>query len=52
MPLHARDAGATLVIVNLTPTPFDDGADVVIRGKAGEVMSTVLAEVCALTQRA
>lgn len=52
VPLHARDAGATLVIVNLTPTPYDDGADVVIRGKAGEVMSTVLAEVCALTQRA
>ncbi|MGH7279512.1 MAG: Sir2 family NAD-dependent protein deacetylase [Candidatus Rokuibacteriota bacterium] len=43
LPLHARQAGATLVIVNLTPTPHDVEADLVIRGKAGDVMSAVLA---------
>jgi len=50
MPLYARDAGATLCIVNLTPTPYDDGADVVIRGKAGEVMARVPHEVRTLTR--
>ena len=50
VPLYAKDAGATLVIVNLTPTPYDDGADVVIRGKAGEVMARVPPEVRALTR--
>ena len=45
MPMHARHAGATLVIVNLTPTPYDDQAELVIRGKAGEVMTAVTADV-------
>jgi NAD-dependent deacetylase len=45
IPTYARDAGARLAIVNLTPTPFDDYAEVVIRGRAGEVMSKVLEEV-------
>ena len=52
VPLHAKEGGATLVIVNLTPTPCDDAADVVIRGKAGEVMASVLDEVRALTRQA
>jgi len=42
IPTYAREAGATLAIVNLTPTPFDQHAEVVIRGKAGEVMSKVM----------
>lgn len=42
MPAHARHAGATLVIVNLTPTPYDAHAAVVVPGKAGEVMDAVL----------
>jgi NAD-dependent deacetylase len=43
MPAHAKAAGATLVIVNLTPTPSDAQAAVVIAGKAGPVMDAVLA---------
>ena len=42
MPVHAKQAGATLVIVNLAPTPLDARADLVICGKAGEVMAAVL----------
>ncbi len=42
MPVHAKHAGATLVIVNLAPTPLDARADLVIRGKAGEIMAAVL----------
>jgi NAD-dependent deacetylase len=45
IPTYAREAGATLAIVNLTPTPFDHYAEVVIRGKAGETMSKVMEEV-------
>ena len=42
MPLYAKEAGARLVIVNLASTPYDDWADLLIRGKAGEVLSEVL----------
>jgi NAD-dependent deacetylase len=42
MPVHAKHSGATLVIVNLAPTPLDERADLVIRGKAGEVMAAML----------
>jgi NAD-dependent SIR2 family protein deacetylase len=42
MPLHARDAGATLAIVNLEPTPQDHRADLVIRARAGDVMAEVV----------
>jgi NAD-dependent deacetylase len=38
LPVHAFDAGARLVIVNDEPTPFDKLADVVVRGRAGEVL--------------
>ncbi|MBI3454498.1 MAG: Sir2 family NAD-dependent protein deacetylase [Candidatus Rokubacteria bacterium] len=37
MPLYAREVGARLIIVNLTPTSLDHLADVVIPGRAGEV---------------
>ena len=40
----ARQAGATLVVINLTPTSLDSQADLVIRGKAGDVMSAVVME--------
>jgi NAD-dependent deacetylase len=43
VPWHAKEAGATLVIVNLAPTPLDARADLVIRGRAGPIMSAVLA---------
>jgi NAD-dependent deacetylase len=45
IPTYAGEAGATLAIVNLTPTPFDHYAEVVIRGKAGEIMSRVMEKV-------
>lgn len=38
VPLAAHEAGAPLVIVNAEPTPFDALAEVVIRGRAGEVL--------------
>jgi NAD-dependent deacetylase len=45
IPTYAAEAGAKLAIVNLTPTPFDQYATVVIRGKAGEIMSKVTEKV-------
>ena len=45
MPLYAKQSGARLVIINLTPTPADKIADVVIHASAGEVMGRILAEV-------
>ncbi len=42
MPLYAKEAGARLVIVNLTPTHLDHLADIVIPGKAGEVMGRLI----------
>ena len=42
MPVYASHGGARLVIINLTPTPYDTEADLVIHGQAGEVMSEVL----------
>lgn len=47
MPRHARHAGARLAIVNLTPTPYDHEADVVIRGHAGPVLAALVEEVTA-----
>jgi NAD-dependent deacetylase len=49
MPLYAKEAGARLVIVNLTPTHLDHLADVVLPGRAGEMMARLVA---ALRQRA
>jgi NAD-dependent deacetylase len=45
MPLYAKESGAHLVIVNLSPTHLDHLADVVIPGKAAEVMARVVAAV-------
>ncbi len=42
MPMYAREAGAKLVIVNLSETPMDSAAAVLIRAKAGEAMSLVM----------
>jgi NAD-dependent deacetylase len=38
LPLVAVRHGARLVIVNDEPTPYDEVADVVVRGRAGEVL--------------
>ncbi len=42
MPTYAASAGARLAIVNLTDTPLDHEAEVVIRGRAGEIMPGVM----------
>jgi NAD-dependent deacetylase len=45
MPLYAKQAGAGLVIVNLSSTPADGIADVVIHASAGNVMGKIVADV-------
>ena len=45
IPTYAREAGAKLAIVNLTPTSFDHHAEVILRGKAGQIMSEVIGRV-------
>jgi NAD-dependent deacetylase len=42
MPLIAKDNGAKLVIINLTPTPHDRYADIVINEKTGPVLSQIV----------
>lgn len=42
IPLAASRAGVHLVIVNAEPTPFDSLAEVVIHGRAGEVLPQIL----------
>jgi len=42
MPLIAKDSGAKLVIINLTPTPHDHYADIVIHEKTGPVLSQIV----------
>ncbi len=43
MPQYAKEGGAKLVIVNLTPTPQDGLADLVIPCPAGEAMERIIA---------
>jgi len=45
MPMYAVSSGAKLVIINLSETPMDSQADVLIRTKAGEAMTLVVAQV-------
>jgi NAD-dependent deacetylase len=45
IPTYAREAGAKLAIINLTPTPFDHYAELVVRGKAGDIMSKMMERV-------
>lgn len=45
MPFYAKQAGAGLVIVNLSATPADKMADVVLNAPAGEAMGRILEEV-------
>ena len=50
MPDYAVKRGAKLVIINLSPTPMDKRATVLIRAKAGETMTRVLEQVKAKSQ--
>jgi NAD-dependent deacetylase len=45
LPPTAKRAGARLVIVNRDPTPYDDLADLVIAGQAGEVLTSLVERV-------
>jgi len=45
MPVYAVQSGAKLVIINLSATPMDSKAIVVIRAKAGETMMRVAQQV-------
>jgi len=42
MPLYAKQGGAKLAIINLSPTPYDHQADLVIREKAGVTMEMII----------
>ncbi len=42
MPLYAKRAGASVVIINLGPTEQDDIADVIIDHSAGETMTKIM----------
>ncbi|MFC1941730.1 NAD-dependent deacetylase [Chloroflexota bacterium] len=42
MPVAAKQSGAKLVIFNLTPTPHDHHADIVISEKTGETLSQIV----------
>jgi NAD-dependent deacetylase len=43
MPLLAKRNGARLVIINLTETPHDTYADIIIREKTGQTMASIVA---------
>ena len=45
IPMYAKEAGAKLAIVNLSETPLDRYAAVIVRGKVGEIMSKVMEKV-------
>ena len=51
MPIHAAQAGAKLVIINLSQTPMDDQATVLITAKAGEAMTEVMKQLKARQKR-
>ena len=42
MPVYAKNHGAFLAIINLSETPCDQICDVLIRGKAGEVLQKIV----------
>lgn len=45
MPVYAASSGARLVIINLSSTPMDEQAAVLIRAKAGEAMARIMQKV-------
>jgi len=50
MPGYATESGSFLVIINLSQTPYDDASDVLIKGKAGEVLPVIVKEAGRLTR--
>jgi NAD-dependent deacetylase len=45
MPIYAREAGAPVIVVNLTPTRLDHVADVVLIGQAGPILAALVERV-------
>ncbi|MFQ5899749.1 MAG: NAD-dependent protein deacylase [Candidatus Methylomirabilia bacterium] len=45
MPIHAKEAGAKLVIINMSETPHDPYTDVRIQMRAGEALTQILEHV-------
>lgn len=45
MPIYAKNGGAFLAIINLSETPCDEMCDVLIRGKAGDLLQQIVKEV-------
>jgi len=41
MPVYAKNGGAFLAIINLSDTPCDEMCDILIRGKAGEILDQI-----------
>jgi len=50
VPRMAKESGATLVIINLTPTPLDSVADLIIREPIGVTLIAALEHLDALTE--
>jgi NAD-dependent deacetylase len=48
IPERALESGAQLCIVNTEPTPLDDEAEVVLAGRAGEILPQIAARVAEL----
>ena len=42
MPQYAKQSGAFLVIINLSETPYDEVCDVLVRGKAGQILPGIV----------
>ncbi|MEE9202250.1 MAG: NAD-dependent deacylase [Dehalococcoidia bacterium] len=51
MPAYAVEAGARLIIINLSPTPLDGSATLHLPYKAGEALSEIAARVKAALER-
>jgi NAD-dependent deacetylase len=51
MPTYAKEAGASLVVVNLTPTRLDHVADVALEGSAGPILTELVERVQARAVR-
>lgn len=51
IPAYAVQAGSRLVIINLSETPMDNRAEVIINARAGETMAAIVRQVKAKTGR-
>jgi len=45
LPVIAKRKGAKFIIINMEPTPLDEIADIVVHGKAGDILTAVVEKV-------